>query len=61
MTIKYGSIWTDKATGIDVTIGQGYKQHDLQYYFVVFGMSVSSSLLTETKIRQHYFQKGETK
>lgn len=59
MAIKYGSIWTDKTTGIDVTIGQGYKQHDIQYYFVVFGMNVSSIMIPETKIRQNYLPKGE--
>lgn len=60
--IKYGSIWTDKATGIDVTIGQGHIQHGVQFYFVVFGMSASSIMLPEAKIRSFYLPKqGESK
>ena len=59
--IKYNSVWIDNGTGKEVTIGQGYMQGGVQYYFVNLGMKRSSKLLPETTIRNLATIKGETK
>lgn len=56
--LKYSQQLISKTDeSISVTIGQGYIQADIQYYFVCFDGTMNSRLMREEKIMKQFKEK----
>ena len=56
--LKYSQQLISKTdSSISVTIGQGYIQADIQYYFVCFDGTMNSRLMREEEIMKQFKEK----